>query len=237
MEATTRVSYILRALLVLSGWVGLMLLNSGCAMTDPSRSFTTVVVDAGHGGHDPGARSRHGPPEKVLALDTALRLKRRLQSAGFRVVMTRSTDQFIPLGGRVDIASRYRNAVFVSVHYNWAHRSGADGVEVFYYDPKSKGIAASVQKELIRLPATNRGVKKASYHVLRNSKIPAILVEGGFVSNPTEGKKLGDAAYRERVAQAIANGLIRHRGSGIAGGTTGFVRSSDLPDMPDLDTD
>lgn len=201
-------------LLLMPGLLG------GCASRGKLGNFTTVVVDAGHGGHDPGARSRYSPVEKIVALDTALRLERILQDAGFRVVMTRRTDVFIPLGQRAAIGNRAGNAIFVSVHYNWAPRSGARGLETFYFNSVSRPLAVSIQRELTSLPgAVDRGARTARFHVLRNSKQPAVLVEGGFLTNPAEGGLVSSAAYRERVAQAVATGIIRAR----TGGTTGLA--------------
>ena len=105
---------------------------TGCAGTvkDTSKTFTRVVIDAGHGGHDSGATSRYGGREKDLALDVAMRLQPKLQAAGFETVMTRSTDKFIPLDGRARISNRQENVIFVSVHFNSSPRSSARGSEV-----------------------------------------------------------------------------------------------------------
>lgn len=194
---------------------GLMLfLNAGCEFggtLGPGR-FNTVVVDAGHGGHDRGARSVRGKNEKDVALDTSRRLAAILRRRGFRVIETRPTDKFVTLGKRVEISNRTRGAVFVSVHYNWAPRTGARGTETFFYSSKSASLARSVQSQLSRTyAAPDRGVKQRGFYVLRNNRNPAILVEGGFLSNPADNAIAQSASGRQRIAEAIARGIIAAR--------------------------
>ncbi len=186
---------------------------AGCAtgVRSTHRSFNTVVLDAGHGGHDPGALSRTGLREKVVALDVTRRLEYKLQAAGFDTVMTRTDDRFIPLGGRVRIANRKKNAIFVSVHFNHSRSSRARGVEVFYHHPYGKEVATRVQNSLLQTGSVNRGVKRANFHVLRNAKIPAILIECGFLSNSSEEQLARRAEHRERLAEQIARGLVEQR--------------------------
>jgi len=175
-------------------------------------SFNTVVLDAGHGGHDRGARARFGKNEKDLCLDTALRMKPLLERAGFRVVMTRNRDVFIPLSRRTSISNNSRNAIFVSIHYNWAKRSGAKGFETFYYTPKSRRLAANIQQEIQRAyPSLNRGVKNARFYVLRNNSRPAALVELGFLSNPDDNAQVQRPEVRQRLAEAVVRGIIEER--------------------------
>jgi N-acetylmuramoyl-L-alanine amidase len=188
-------------------------LLSGCAtgVRDTSRSFTTVVIDAGHGGHDRGAVSRYGL-EKHYALDVAQRLESKLRGAGFRTVMTRSTDRFIPLDTRARISNGQSNAIFVSIHFNHARRSGAEGAEVFYRSRPSRKIASHVLEELDALPGTgSRGVKTANFRVLKRNRYPAVLVECGFLSNPSEAARCASPAHRERLASAIATGIVEQR--------------------------
>jgi len=174
--------------------------------------FTTVVIDAGHGGHDRGAISRVGPNEKTHALDISKRVANELRRAGFRVVMTRSTDDFIALGRRTDISNSQWQSIFVSIHLNSATRRSASGTETFYHTTNSKRLAANIQYELARVTTTpNRGVKYARFYVLRNNRRPAVLVEAGFLSNYGEAKKFLSASYRQRIAKAIAPGIISER--------------------------
>lgn len=174
--------------------------------------FHTVVVDAGHGGHDRGARSVSGMHEKMLALDTAKRLARILRSKGFRVIETRTTDNFITLGNRVAISNRAGGAIFVSVHYNWAPRSSARGLEVYYYNVRSRGLAGSILQQITKAyPTENRGVKRNNYYVLRNNRRPAVLCELGFLSNSQDNRYVQNAMYRQRLAERIAAGIMSAR--------------------------
>ena len=170
----------------------------------------TIVIDPGHGGHDRGGMPGVRYPEKVYALDVSRRVVARLRAAGFRTVMTRNSDHFVTLSGRCAIANRQRNAVFVSVHFNAAARRGADGIETYYYGGRAYRLAAAVHRRLVVAAGTdNRGVRRRGYYVLRHTKCPAILVEGGFLSNPREGARIANSpAHRQRLADAIAGGII-----------------------------
>jgi len=192
----------------------ILLSLAGCAAPGRIEDFTTVVIDAGHGAHDPGARSPFSAPEKNLALDTAKRLEKHLRRAGFRTVMTRSTDKFIPLDRRAQISNRTGNAIFVSIHYNWSPKRSSNGIETYYYsggNRDSRILARNVQRELLKLRVTNRGVKTARFRVLRLAKHPAILVEGGFLSSPSDARKINRASYRDAIAKRVADGIIRSR--------------------------
>lgn len=171
-------------------------------------AFNTVVIDAGHGGQDLGA-SDSLVYEKHINLDVARRLERSLRELGFRTVMTRSNDQFIPLDTRAAIANRYRNAIFVSIHFNSSYKNQVSGIETFYRSSESKYLADLVQAALIRnIGAVNRGVKTANFAVLKKTRHPAILVEGGFVSNARERDALTDPRYRQLVADSVARSVI-----------------------------
>ena len=187
--------------------------ESGVRVKDTSRTFRTVVIDAGHGGHDTGARARSGAMEKHAALDTALRLDPMLRAAGFKTVLTRAGDYFIPLGQRARVSNRQENAIFVSVHYNHAENRNASGVETYYKSKPSRKIAERIQSYITSLPGVgSRGVKTANFFVLRKNEYPAVLVEGGFFSNSSEAARCASPAYREAVASAIATAIITHRG-------------------------
>ncbi|MCB1078051.1 MAG: N-acetylmuramoyl-L-alanine amidase [Verrucomicrobiae bacterium] len=128
---------------------------------------------------------------------------------GFRTVLTRDRDVFIPLDTRADIANRYRNAIFVSIHFNSSYKNQANGIETYYRSSESKPLADLIQRELIRnIGAVNRGVKTANFAVLKKTRHPAILVEGGFVSNPRERDALTDPRYRQLVADSVARSII-----------------------------
>jgi len=202
-------------------------------------AFDTVVLDAGHGGHDLGARGPNGN-EKDFALATALRVRRILEERGFRVVMTRSDDTFISLQGRSAIANKHPRAIFVSIHFNHADRSAARGIETFALTPEGAAstldrwgetnlnkrtgnqrdaeniaLATAVHGAVLRrVKATSpidRGIKRARFSVISGIQIPGILFEGGFVGNPEESRLLSSPAYQQMLAEGIAQGVITYR--------------------------
>lgn len=184
---------------------------------DTTRTFTTVVVDAGHGGKDNGALRRYGGAEKSATLDVASRLARKLRESQFRTVMTRSSDVFIPLDERAAISNRQQNAIFVSIHFNDARRRGIHGFETYYHSPVARNLAYGIQRRLVTMRgASNRGVHTANFRVLRNALYPAVLVECGFLSNRSEGAAARTASYREQLANKIAEAVVEERyGKGI----------------------
>jgi N-acetylmuramoyl-L-alanine amidase len=188
---------------------------AGCESFGPvgAGAFSTVVVDPGHGGHDFGGRAIFGRNEKDLALDTALRLKRALEWRGLRVIITRNADYFIPLDQRVAVSNRTYGSIFVSIHYNWDRGRSGHGVETYFCSPRSFRLAANVQRELAgAYRTTNRGVKRGCWiRVLRKNTRPAILVEGGFDSNPSDNAVLQSANGRQRIADAVARGILAER--------------------------
>ena len=191
---------------------------SSCAggVRDTSRSFSGVVLDAGHGGHDSGTTSRYAGREKDATLDVVMRLRPKVAAAGFRTVLTRADDTFIPLGTRAAISNRQHNVIFVSVHFNDTRRSQIRGTEVYYNAPCAAPIARSILSQIAAIPgASSRGIHTANYAVLRRAQYPAVLVECGYFSNPTEGRRCGNGAYREQLAAAIAHGIsIQRHGAG-----------------------
>lgn len=191
-------------LLLLASLAGFMTLASLAA------AQRTIVIDAGHGGHDRGGVPYQRIGEKGMTLDVALRLRRVLQAQGYRVVMTRTSDVFIPLGTRVAIANSNRGATFVSVHFNSSRRAGANGVETYYYRSDSASLAASIHRNVVAgAPTENRGIRRRGFYVLRRTAIPSVLVECGFLTNPTEGRLAQSASYRQQLAERIARGIAR----------------------------
>lgn len=174
-------------------------------------NFRTVIIDPGHGGHDKGGQWGR-VYEKHLALDTSVRLESHLKKMGFNTVMTRRSDYFVSLPGRMAIANKYRSAIFVSVHYNYTWKQHVSGIETFYYSSESRKLAQDVHRGMLsRVKVTDRGVKHARYYVIRNCKIPSILVEGGFVSNSSERSRMKTAWFRDAVARGVADGIQRFR--------------------------
>src|SRR5215831_16457505 len=184
---------------------------------DTSKSFKTVVVDAGHGGKDNGAYRKFGGAEKLATLDVAQRLSRKLRESDFNIVMTRSTDVFISLEERVAIENAQKNSIFVSIHFNDSRRRGIHGFETYYHSANSIDLATQIQSKLLTIPnSANRGVHHANFRVLRFAKYPAVLVECGFLSNRLEGGEARDAEYREELADRIAEAIVEQRyGGGV----------------------
>lgn len=174
-------------------------------------NFRTVVIDAGHGGHDNGGQWGK-VYEKHLALDTAARLEAKLKSQGYQTVMTRRSDYFISLPQRVSTANCHKNAIFVSIHYNYTWKQQVSGLETFYYTSEGKRLAQCVQSSLIqRTKSVDRSAKYARFYVIRNCALPSILVEGGFVSNTAERNRMKSAYFRNSIAQGIVDGIQRYR--------------------------
>lgn len=180
----------------------------------------TILLDVGHGGTDRGARA-HLPycEEKKLTLLTARLVKQYLDQLGYHVVMTRNTDNFVSLPRRVELANQAQANIFVSVHFNSSRATEAQGIEVFFCDAKddrtrttaSRKLADSVLSRIIRrTSAHSRGVKKGNFFVIRETSMPAILVEGGFISNPEERALLKSRDYQEKIARGIADGIDQY---------------------------
>jgi N-acetylmuramoyl-L-alanine amidase len=201
-----------------------------------SGSRITVVIDAGHGGHDRGGIPGQRIAEKDMTLDVAQRLKKVLAANGYRVVMTRDSDVFIPLGTRVAIANSYSNAIFVSIHFNSARRSGAGGIETYFYGRESLPLASAIHYFVAGgAPSSNRSVRRRGYFVLRRARVPAVLVECGFLTNPTEAAYAQTPSYRQKLAEEIAAG-VRGRNSVTSPLTTTRVATSEsIPLQPYID--
>lgn len=217
-----------------------------------SERIDTVVLDPGHGGNDQGTMNRWGT-EKAFALDVALAAREELSRAGFRVELTRTSDAYVALEERVQFANQFARAVFVSIHFNSA--SGGAGVESYalapagvpsnaaneshvatdevqacegnLHDPHNIALTAAVHASVLaRTGGFDRGVRHARFHVLRNIKVPAVLVEGGFLSDPGEGQRLATAQYRQRLGQAIAQGVQNYNNAVNYRGGAGTLASA-----------
>ena len=182
-----------------------------------SKTFSTVIVDAGHGGKDSGAFRRYGPPEKMVALDVAQRLKQKLRESQIKTVMTRDSDVFIPLNDRVAMENKQKNAVFVSIHFNDSRKRKTRGFETYYHSGASFDMANRIQQKLMTIPnSANGGVHTANFRVLRLANCPAVLVECGYLSNRSEGNQARDWEYRELLADRIAEAIVEQRyGAGV----------------------
>ena len=198
--------------------------------------FDTVIIDPGHGGNDPGAVNRHGL-ESNYNLAVSRILKQQLEARRFKVVMTRNSDRFLSLKERVDLANRFQNAIFVSIHFNSGGRGRAEGIETFTLSPAGvahygrglrqndfqfrKGntqdsaniaLATAVHSTcLIKTGRPDRGIRRARFSVLTGVQHPAILLEGGFMSHSYEARLIANPTYQRNLASAIADAIMKYR--------------------------
>lgn len=174
------------------------------------RGFRTIILDAGHGGYDPGAVSPiTRDQEKRLALDTAQRLASKL-GGEFQIVWVRDGDHFVDLDDRVALANRYEGAVLVSLHYNSSPSSAVRGPETYYWRVDSHGLATRIQRGLesvIPARSGNLGLRRRRLRLTRNPQIPCVLVEFGYLSNPGEARLCAEPAHRERLAAVVADAI------------------------------
>ena len=206
------------------------------------KKITTICLDPGHGGKDTGYRVGRFFPrsEKTYTLALGLELRRQLQQAGFKVILTRDRDLYPELAGRPELANRQGADLFISLHFNSfpADPASVQGPETYCITPlgaassndaeglgaghsacpanrvedKSLLLAYEVQRSLVRsLGVTDRGVRRARFEVLRTAEMPAILIEGGYLSHPAEGRKIFDAQWRQQMASAILRGIVNYQ--------------------------
>jgi len=182
-------------------------------------SPSLVIIDAGHGGKDSGG-SGHGLVEKELTLDTARRLQNRLTKAGVRNVMLRNSDTFIDLDVRVAMANRHarRDAVLVSIHFNAVSSGGPHGAETFFWHPDATALAARIQRNVARSTGfADIAINRRRLRLTRNPSLPAVLVEGAFMTNARDARKLASPATREAIAEGITSGILELRKFGETG--------------------
>lgn len=173
--------------------------------------FSTVVIDAGHGGKDGGSVKNH-LIEKKLCLDVAKRVETGLKSSGLKVVMTRRSDVFVELEQRARLANRVPSSVFVSIHFNSSRRTSISGTEVYYRSVRGKVIASAISRSFkSRVLGGSRGIHYGDFKVLRETQMPAVLVECGYISNKREALRCADPAHRQKLADAIVKGLLAIR--------------------------
>jgi N-acetylmuramoyl-L-alanine amidase len=176
-------------------------------------AFSTVVIDAGHGGHDRGGIPGQKASEKALALDLSRRVATRLRSRGIQVVMTRSGDYFVPLSQRTRIAAQHHRALFVSIHFNSSPTNPrAQGIETYYFSKYSRYLAEAIHPRLVKAAGTgDRGIRRRGFYVLRRNPLPSVLLECGFLTSPREASKASSASHRQRLADAITLGILAMR--------------------------
>ncbi len=189
------------------------------SLPKPTPKDHLIVLDPGHGGYDLGTNSKQCN-EKNIALATAILTKKHLSDMGYKVLLTRSRDVFIPLKQRAEIANKTKSHLFVSLHFNSAPSPDAAGIEVYYFESRNKWRATSSKKVakdvlsnlLSATGAASRGVKSGNFHVIRETNMPAILVEGGFLTNKDEKKLLTNQKYLDKIARGVAEGVNKYFG-------------------------
>src|SRR5437660_4052558 len=200
------------------------------------KPFAVVVLDPGHGGQDSGAMCG-GVMEKDLTLDVARRIDRLLDAEGVATLMTRLGDTYVSLADRAAFGNRVRDSIFVSIHFNEDNKPVASGVETYYAphqiatgssvaswlpflwrplsespNPESQRLAGFIQEALVaRTRAIDRGTQPGQFFVIANVTSPAVLIEGGFLTNKEDISKLVSEDYRDQIAAAVADGILRYR--------------------------
>ena len=200
------------------------------------KPFTVVVLDPGHGGQDSGAMCG-GVMEKDLTLDVARRVDRLLDSEGIATLMTRLGDSYDSLAERAAFGNRVKESIFISIHFNEDNKPVASGVETYYAahqinaastfaswlpffsqppsdspKPESQSLAGFIQEALVaRTRSIDRGTQPKQFFVIANVSSPAVLIEGGFITNQDELSKLASEDYRDQLAAAVADGILRYR--------------------------
>jgi N-acetylmuramoyl-L-alanine amidase len=222
--------------------------SGGTSASGNAGPISLVVIDAGHGGHDSGTL-RDGVLEKDLTLDVARRVDQLVRGNGLQTVLTRADDHAISLADRAAVANEQRDCVFVSIHFDEGNRTAATGVNTYYAAHQATGprpfpswlpfvqpvsaepvnfasqsLAGFVQEALVtRTRAFDRGTRAEQFYVIANVRHPAVLVEGGFLTNNDDIAKLRTESYRQQLAQAIVEGIMRYRD---------FARDHDAPGEP-----
>src|SRR5216117_2162298 len=198
--------------------------------------FAVVVLDPGHGGQDSGAMCG-GVIEKDLTLDVARRIDRVLDAEGIATLMTRLGDSYASLADRAAFGNRVKDSIFISIHFNEDNKPVASGVETYYAahqlnsgstfaswlpffsrppsnspKPESQSLAGFIQEALVaRTRSLDRGTQAKQFFVIANVTSPAVLIEGGFITNKDELSKLASEDYRDQLAAAVADGILRYR--------------------------
>src|SRR4051794_24380872 len=210
--------------------------QSKAAQPQTSKPFAVVVLDPGHGGEDSGAMCG-GVMEKDLTLDIARRVDRLLDSEGVATSMTRVGDSFVSLADRAAFGNRAKQSIFISIHFNEDNKPVASGVETYYAahqidsgsafaswlpffsrppssspKPESQSLAGFIQEALVaRTRSVDRGTQAKQFFVIANVTSPAVLIEAGFITNKDELSKLVSEDYRDQLAAAVADGVLRYR--------------------------
>ncbi len=170
-----------------------------------------IVLDAGHGGHDPGAIGKTSQ-EKALNIQTVLEVSKVLEEEGATVILTRNSDYFLSLQERVDISANYKPHAFISVHYNSSTSSSSRGVETYYFsNDKDLQLAKDLHEGIVsKVELRDRGARYENFFVIRENKYPAVLLELGFISNQDEENIIKTNSYHKKVASGVLHGLNKY---------------------------
>lgn len=225
----TRMMAVAVVLMVMLGLVASVFYQGSAAVLGQMERKYILVVDAGHGGYDPGAITKEGVYEKEINLAMAKQVKKLLEQAGFEIISTREEDvDYVPdgtrgrqsrkqadLNYRISLAVQEKADALISLHLNATASGRNTGAETFYYyeSLEGKNLAEEIQKELVKVPEMNRRIAKpGDFYLLRKSPMPAVIVELGYISNPKEFAKLKQSWYQEQLAQAVAKGVANYFG-------------------------
>ena len=212
---------------ILVGLSSVLAGNNSASTTSRAIAHRTIVIDPGHGGIDPGAIGYQGIKEKEIVLQVGKRLQQLLNHAGAKVLMTRVSDTDLGTPGsgslltrkredlskRVELANKNNASLFLSIHVNAYPSPKWRGAQTFFQrnEPESKELAEAIQSELIKIMGnTTRAAKAEDFFTTRNTKMPGVIIEIGFISNPAEGKLLTEKVYQRKLAYAIYSGLAKY---------------------------
>jgi N-acetylmuramoyl-L-alanine amidase len=196
---------------IAAAFLALMLGTWTTTAASQTLSFSTVVLDAGHGGKD-GGSVWNGLIEKKLCLDVAKRVEAGLKARGLKTVMTRRTDTFVELSQRARLANRVPSSIFVSIHFNGSRKTIISGGEVYYRSSRGRTLASAISRSIqSRVTGGARGIFHGNYKVLRDTRMPAVLVECGYLSNKREAARCATPAHRQKLADAIVSGILAVR--------------------------
>ncbi len=218
---------ILLVLSVMSILVCSVIWQGSTAVVSHFEKGNTVMLDPGHGGYDPGAITKQGVYEKSINLQIALKVKEMLGPSGIEIFLTRDEDiDYVPegvrgrttkkqldLNHRIDMAKDVNADVFVSIHVNATATGQESGSETFYHYQSETGkrLAELIQQEMIKIPGMNRRIAKpGDFYITKNTSMPAVIVEVGYLSSLKEQKKLQQSWYQEQLARAIAKGIANY---------------------------
>lgn len=227
MGRNTRGMAVFIILMLMLGTIFSVLWQGSIVVISQLNTLHIVVIDAGHGGYDPGAITAQGLYEKEINLQMAKRVGELLKPSGIQVFLTREEDiDYVPEGTRgrktkkqadlnyrIDLAKQANADALISLHLNATVTSQNSGAETFFQTQSEEGrrLAESIQQELIKVPGMNRRIAKpGDFYIIKNTPMPAVIVELGYISNPKERIKLQQAWYQDQLARSVAKGIARY---------------------------